>query len=169
MTIERNHLKTLAYLLEHREGKLPFDPNTTNIEGNTPLHVAAETGQYTIVSYLLSYPPEDVERDPVNNEGLTPLMLAVGANHRDVVKRMLVKGVNRHIMNRQEERAIDLARGAGKIDLVKILNDDFSNWDKVKIACNVKIIYDVEKPTKSYCIAFLVLFHLLFLPSQVFS
>ena len=50
-------------------------------------------------------------------------MLAVTGGNKDVVKRMLVKGVNRHISNRQEERAIDLARASGKVELVRILDD----------------------------------------------
>ena len=39
----------------------------------------------------------------------------------------------------------------------------------MKIACNVKIVYEVEKPSLAYCIIFLVFFHLIYLPSNVFA
>jgi palmitoyltransferase ZDHHC13/17 len=166
MAVENNHLKTVAYLIEHREGKLPFNTNAQNIEGNTPLHVAAIYGHVPLVSYFLSLPREEIDVDAVNNEGLTPLMLAVNGGFKEIVKRMLVKGVDRHVKNNQDERAIDMAKVAGKQDLVRVLNDEFTGMEKLKIACNVKIVYEVEKPTVVYCITFLVFFHLLFLPSN---
>jgi len=82
MATENNHLKTVAYLLEHREGRIPFNPNSVNIEGNTPLHISARSGHYSIVSYLLSLPDEDIDRNPSNHEGQTPLMVAVNGNHK---------------------------------------------------------------------------------------
>ena len=75
--------------------------NFQNIEGNTPLHVAASYGHHAIVSYLLSLNNDDLDRDAVNHEGQTPLMLAVNDGHKEIVKRMLLKGVNRHIKDRQ--------------------------------------------------------------------
>jgi ankyrin repeat protein len=57
MVVENNHLKALAYLLEHRDGKLPFNPNATNSKGETLLHKAACMGYLPIVAYLLSLPP----------------------------------------------------------------------------------------------------------------
>lgn len=57
MVVENNHLKALAYLLEHRDGKLPFNVNATNNKGETPLHKAAAKGYLPLVAYLLSFPP----------------------------------------------------------------------------------------------------------------
>lgn len=37
----------------------------------------------------------------------------------------------------------------------------------MKIACNVKIVYEVEKPSIKQCILFLVLFHIIYLPTNV--
>ena len=96
-------------------------------------------------------------------------MLAVNDGHKEIVKRMLLKGVNRHIKDRQEQKAIDIAQAIGNYDLVRILNDQFTCAEKLKIACNVKIVYEVEKPTLAYCITFLVFFHLIFLPSNIFA
>ena len=42
-----------------------------------------------------------MEIDAKNNEGWTPLMYAVSAGHKEIVKRMLLKGVNRHLTNQE--------------------------------------------------------------------
>jgi ankyrin repeat protein len=75
-------LKTLAYLIEHRDGRIPYNLNIQNIEGNTPLHTASSYGHHAIVSYLLSLPAEDLDRNAVNHEGQTALMLAVNDGHK---------------------------------------------------------------------------------------
>lgn len=100
-------------------------------------------GYLPIVAYLLSLPQEDVEWNSKDKEGSTPLMLAVKNGYKDIVKRMLVKGVDRHIKNEEGQKAIDLAGLLGRNELVKILRDDFSRWERCKIACNVKIVYEV--------------------------
>ena len=100
MATENNHLKAIAHLLEHRQGRIPFNPNSANIEGNTPLHVAARSGHYSIIAYLLSLPQGQIDKNPINHEGQTPLMLAVNGNYKDIVKRMLMKGVSRNITDR---------------------------------------------------------------------
>lgn len=94
-------------------------------------------------------------------------MYAVSGGHKEIVKRMLLKGVNRQLINLEEKRAIDLARDLGRGDLVRVLQDEFSNCDRVKIGCNLKIVYEVEKPSSKQCILFLFLFNLLFLPTHL--
>ena len=39
----------------------------------------------------------------------------------------------------------------------------------MKIACNYKMVYRVEKPTLIYCGLFLLLFHLLLLPTNILA
>ncbi len=56
MAVENNHFKLVVYLLEHRPGKIPFDPNRTNQRGETPLHKASLSGFTIIAAYLLSLP-----------------------------------------------------------------------------------------------------------------
>jgi|JI6StandDraft_1071083.scaffolds.fasta_scaffold1271363_1 hypothetical protein len=41
-------------------------------------------------------------------------MLAVKQGHKDIVKRMLVKGVDRDVRNLEEQKAIDIAGLMGK-------------------------------------------------------
>ncbi len=52
---------------------------------------------------------------------------------------------------------------------MRILRDDFTRWERIKIACNYKLVYEVEKPTVFYCVVFLIMFHILYLPSQILS
>lgn len=165
MCAENNHVKTAVYLLEHREGRIPFSVNETNHLGDTILHKTAKHGFSNFTSYLLNYEGMDV--DARNLEGWTPLMFAVSGGHKEIVKRMLLKGVNRNLSNLQEMRAIDLAKELGKNDMARILNDEFTNCERVKIGCNVKIVYEVEKPSVKQCILFLVLFHIIYLPTNV--
>ena len=90
--------------------------------------MASKNGHYSIVSYLLSLPEGDIDKNPVNHEGQTPLMLAVNGNHKDIVKRMLMKGVSRNLTDREDQKAIDIARAVGNPELIRILNDNYSTW-----------------------------------------
>ena len=50
-----------------------------------------------------------------------------------------------------------------------MLNEEFTLGEKIKIACNVKIVYRVEKPTVSYELLFLFLYHLVLLPTCIIT
>lgn len=50
-------------------------------------------------------------------------MEAVNANNKEIVKTMLLKGVDRHIINNDARKAIEMAKEDNKNDLVMILND----------------------------------------------
>ena len=68
-------------------------------------------------------------------------MLATNGNHKEIVKRMLMKGVDRHRLDKENQKALDIARAVGSPELIRVLNDDYSAWEKVKIACNTKVVY----------------------------
>ena len=63
------------------------------------MHKAANAGFTGVSAYLLSLSDDEINRDAENNDGWTALMYAVKGGHKDIVKRMLLKGVNRHIKN----------------------------------------------------------------------
>lgn len=46
-----------------------------------------------------------------------------------------------------------------------VLEDEFGVLEKVKIACNVKIVYREERQTHVYAVVFLVLYHVVLLPT----
>jgi len=70
-------------------------------------------------------------------------MEAVNCNNREIVKNMLLKGVDRNQLNKANFKAIDIARQANRQEIVKILNEDFTLGQKIAIACNVRIVYKV--------------------------
>lgn len=105
------------------------------------LHKSAKHGYHTMTSYLLAR--EETDFNARNREGWTPLMYAVAGGHKEIVKRMLLKGVNRHAKNEEEKRAIDIAQEMGQREIARVLLDEFTNWEKVKIACNYKVVYRV--------------------------
>jgi hypothetical protein len=167
MCADNNQLRAAIYLLDHREGRIAFNPNATNHIGDTILHKAAKHGFGNFTAYLLSR--GDVDVDAANHDGWTPLMYAVSGGHREIVKRMLLKGANRQLMNNEEKRAIDIAGELGLNSLAGVLREEFSNWERVKIACNYKLVYRVERPTVIYSGLFLVLFHLMLLPTNLLA
>lgn len=163
MCVEHNRIKPLIYLLE---GKYKYNVNETNHQGSTILHQAAMRGHLQIVSYLLTL---GADIGLKNNNGDTPLLLAVREGKKDVVKLLLIKGADRASMNNNDETALKLARDLNKQELAKILDDNYSCWDQFRIKCNKKVVYQPEKPSLTYAIYFIVLFHLFFLPVNILS
>jgi ankyrin repeat protein len=61
MAVENNQLKAVVYLLEHREGRTPYNPNDVNHLGDTILHKAAKQGFTNLTAYLLVVDGMDVD------------------------------------------------------------------------------------------------------------
>ena len=72
------------------------------------------------------------------------------AGNKEIVKSLLLKGCRKDLKNNEGLTAIEIAKKQDKKEMVNILNEDFTIGEKLKIACNVKIVYRVEKPTVSY-------------------
>lgn len=85
------------------------------------------------------------------------------------MKSLLLKGSRRDLKNSEGLTAIEIARKDDKKEMVNLLNEDFTLGEKLKIACNVKMVYRVEKPTVSYELLFLFLYHLVLLPTCIIT
>jgi ankyrin repeat protein len=72
------HLETVKLLLEHAE-----DRNTADVDGRTPLHVAARNVLVEIVKLLLKHAKD---KNPAKNEDNTPLHFASDNGHVEIVK-----------------------------------------------------------------------------------
>lgn len=70
------------------------------------LHKAARNGCIGICAYLMT---RNIDPNEQNNEGFTPLMEAVLANNKEIVKNFLLKGVDRHVKNNDGKEAIEIA------------------------------------------------------------
>lgn len=53
--------------------------------------------------------------------------------------------------------------------MIKVLFNEYTTWDKIKIKCNKKITYEPEKPSFAYSLLFVLFFHLIFLPVNLLS
>ena len=79
----------------------------TDSKGSTALHWACYSGQENAVSALLSWGAEMDSQD--FTYGMTPLHLAVMSGNGRIVKKLLVKGCDRHIPNYSGKLPLDLA------------------------------------------------------------
>lgn len=70
--------------------------NLPDNEGNTPLHFAAQAGHVEVISFLLSR-VKNIQVDPVNKLGFTPLMKAAIQGRVKCSKLLLISGKQSHI------------------------------------------------------------------------
>ena len=119
----------------------------------TPLHWASFAGAQKIVEYLLAQ--DKIQIDPVDSEGLTPLHLATTYGNSKIVKKLLLAGADRKAKNRKGETALQIARKKQFFGIVRMLDDKYSLWDKLKILCNAKTKYEPIKKSYKYPLSFL--------------
>jgi hypothetical protein len=83
-----NGMIEMLDLLEDIPG---IDYNIPDIEGNTPLHYAAQAGHVEVVSFLLNK-VRTIQVDPINQQGFTPLMKAALQGRIKCSKLLLFSG-----------------------------------------------------------------------------
>lgn len=111
-------LARMAGLIEF-QGITPLSVNERGILGDTPLHVAAVSGDARVGKILL-----DAGADPnVHGEyGNTPLHEAVGQRHSEFVKLLLARGASKELQNEDGLTPIDLANMSDDARLKEILS-----------------------------------------------
>jgi ankyrin repeat protein len=75
-----------AWLLRHRRS-----PNPTDLDGNTPLHLAVLAGRSGVINLLLSRGAR-ISRRNHGREGLSPLELAVMTNQTAIAQNLIERG-----------------------------------------------------------------------------
>jgi len=93
-----------------------------DINGRTPLHLAALEGQETIGGLLIAWTPQLDERD---KEGYTPLHLAAYSNNYRIVRYLLMKGARREAVDSHGSTPLDIAKIRSAHDLIPILVKPF--------------------------------------------
>lgn len=78
-----------------------------DLQGNTPLHYAAQEGDIRIMTALIR---AGADLNVRNVAGATPLFLACQAGHRSAVIQLLEQGASSAISDRQGRKPIDIAK-----------------------------------------------------------
>lgn len=133
LAAQSNRVSTFIYL------KHKVDINLRDGKKSTALHWAAYNGSEEVVTYLLTL--DGIRLNVRDEEGRTPMLVACEYGNTRIVRRLLMKGANRHIKNNEGKKAIDVARDQAFGSLVKILDDDYSCLDFLKFYYNVKVDY----------------------------
>ena len=80
-----------------------------NMEGKTPLHMAAATGFLETVKVLLDNELGTTILEIKDNREQTALLVAASAGNVDVVNMMIEKGANPRVINKDEESALHIS------------------------------------------------------------
>ncbi|KAJ6789768.1 hypothetical protein PWT90_06473 [Aphanocladium album] len=88
-----------------------------NAFGQTALHIAMMFGVSEIVEMLLN---KGMDMALINQESLNPWFIAFVSNHNDMLRR-LDAGLDFHVKNDEEETALHIAAGNGKVEAMRIL------------------------------------------------
>jgi hypothetical protein len=86
----------------------------------TPLHIAAQTGQIEAVNSLVS---DGAVINLVNDDGDTPLHLAAANGHRAVAECLLARKAKVNTQNKRGNTPLSLAVSAGHQDIVQLLRE----------------------------------------------
>ena len=80
-----------------------------NLEGKTPLHMAAATGFLDTVRVILDHEDGKTILETKDNRQQTALLIAASAGNIDVVNLMIEKGANPRVVNKDKESAIHIS------------------------------------------------------------
>ena len=102
--------------------KCKCDPNTKDIEGKTPLHIASQNGNISIVKALLN---NGAELDVKSKDGYTPFSLAVKYEMFPVIHELYK--LNRYIKDNNGRSPLHIACLHGNLSLTHLLCNDHAD------------------------------------------
>ncbi|MGA9629764.1 MAG: ankyrin repeat domain-containing protein, partial [Candidatus Rickettsiella isopodorum] len=91
--------------------------DSKNLDGSTPLHLAAQYGYLNIVKYLLKKRSHLEIKDKII--GNTPLHLAILYDHFDIVKYLFESGADLNAINKWGDTPLSCAAKSGYLKIVK--------------------------------------------------
>ena len=83
------------------------NPIYTDADGNTPLHIAARSGDVKKMNELINYGADIENIDTPNNKGQTALHLSAAGCHVKVVKLLLENKANPNLLDNRANDALD--------------------------------------------------------------
>ncbi|EAR94873.2 DHHC zinc finger protein (macronuclear) [Tetrahymena thermophila SB210] len=121
-------------------------------QGN-PLHWACFLGNENAINYLTSYSEIDINQP--DSQGLSPLHLAVISGNAKAVKRLLLKGANRNLIDKKDKTPGQLAQQEGYENIANMIDND----DGFEEYCNIRQPFrPIDKNLKQ-----VIIFYVLFL------
>lgn len=105
----------VGYIPAVKELASIVQPNMVTKDKETPLHLAARTGQTEAMNILLNTKRFDI--NAVNRFGMTPLYEAIRNKERNTIWLLLRHGARTDLLTPKGENAFDLAKKYGNADL----------------------------------------------------
>ncbi len=102
-----------AKILQNKEELLLID-----LEGNSPLHIAAQTGNLAAIGLLLN---NGALTEAKNKKEQTPLMLACRCNQREAAELLCARGANALVKDENECTCLHYACAKGNLPLAESL------------------------------------------------
>lgn len=137
--IKEGSLEKVKKLVEKNEDCI-FEKDDCNWE---PIHYAAYVNNVDIVKYLIE--EVGVELDwPEDDEGMTPLFIAVLHQKTDVAKYLISKGAYVDYDNDVLRTPLIEAAGNGDIELAKLLIEHGADIDLIDTACSTPLCEAIQ-------------------------
>lgn len=119
-----------ASLLFKVSADLGADMEAQDYQGNTPAHLAAESGSKAILGILTQ---KKVEFDRVqNSSGYTPFMMACKAGRTEAMRYLLEKGATYNVVDKDGRSLTELSIVWGNPEVMTILQEHGANYNDVR-------------------------------------
>ncbi|XP_022326507.1 uncharacterized protein LOC111126282 [Crassostrea virginica] len=99
--------------------KAGVDPNSTDCEGNSLMHIVIENGLYDMAEVLISHDNYNINQEDRN--GQTPLMLAVILGEEEIIRLLVRAGADINEINNAGKSALLIALEDAKFDIAEYL------------------------------------------------
>jgi len=109
-----------------------MDINAIDNKGSSPLHWAAYSGSFTAINFLITWGSKLNMKD--KDTGVTALHLAAMQGNTRIVRRLLIKGIDRSIIDFSGKTALEYARESNFKTIVTMIEDKIG----VMEFCNVR-------------------------------
>jgi palmitoyltransferase len=106
------------------------DVNVIDNKGSTPLHWAAYSGSYQAINFLITWGSKLNMRD--RDTGFTALHLAAMQGNKRIVRRLLIKGIDRTIKDFSGKTALDYAKESNFRTIVTMIVKQFVIFRKTQ-------------------------------------
>ncbi|XP_055853420.1 ankyrin-1-like [Episyrphus balteatus] len=137
------HIACVKQFINVVEVLLEFQADVDCVaKGFTPLHIAAEKGNSTIIEMLVKHNMNIVNSKQENGD--TALHIAAKKGHQNALEILLKNGADVNLKNNKHETALHLAAKGSKNEIVSILLDHMSPIDSKNIYGNTPLHIAVE-------------------------